>query len=238
MEVSIIIPAYKQEEYVADAVESALQQTVACEVIVINDGSPDNTRKIIDKYPVQIIDQVNKGLASARNTGIMNATGKYILPLDADDILYDTCVEKMLGVFKETDADVVAPSMKCFGNSDETVIIMQEPQIEDFRIANRIPYASMIKRESLLECGGYSPKMDTLGGFEDYHLWFDLLFRGKKIVGIQEPLLLYRTKKDSMYKRAEKNRPKLMEQIFKDFPKLLPKDLAKRKEENRTADWL
>lgn len=222
MEVSIIIPAYKQEEYVADAVESALQQTVACEVIVINDGSPDNTRKIIDKYPVQIIDQVNKGLASARNTGIMNATGKYILPLDADDILYDTCVEKMLGVFKETDADVVAPSMKCFGNSDETVIIMEEPKVEDFRIANRIPYASMIKRESLLECGGYSPKM--VFGYEDYHLWFNLLTRGKKIVGIQEPLLLYRTKFRSMWKDAQKNHHKeLMEQIYKDFPQAWPK---------------
>lgn len=222
MEVSIIIPAYKQEEYVAEAVESALQQTVACEVIVVNDGSPDNTRNIIDKYPVKIIDQVNKGLASARNTGIMNATGKYILPLDADDILYEGCVEKMLEVFKNTNADVVAPSMKCFGNDEETVIIMEEPKLEDFRIANRIPYASMIKKEALLECGGYSPKM--VFGYEDYALWFDLLTRGKKIVGIQEPLLLYRTKFRSMWKDAQKNHHKeLMEQIYKDFPQAWPK---------------
>lgn len=223
MNVSIIIAAYSQQDTLPDAIESALNQTVQCEVIVINDGSPDHTQEIASRYPVKLINQVNKGLASARNTGIMNATGKYILPLDSDDMLYDTCVEKMLKVFNETNADVVAPSMKCFGEANDTIIIMKEPTIDDFRTANRIPYASMVKKECLLECGGYQPKMDTLGGWEDWSLWFDLLTRGKKIIGIQEPLLLYRTKQKSMWRESVKNSVALHAQMAKDFPTVWPK---------------
>lgn len=223
MEMSIIIAAYNQQDTLPDAIESALNQTVQAEVIVINDGSPDHTQDIANRYPVKLINQVNKGLASARNTGIMNATGKYTLPLDSDDMLYDTCVEKMLKVFNETDADVVAPSMKCFGEANDTIIIMKEPTIDDFRTANRIPYASAIKKECLLECGGYQPKMDTLGGWEDWSLWFDLLTRGKKIIGIQEPLLLYRTKQKSMWRESVKNSVALHAQLEKDFTNVWPK---------------
>lgn len=223
MKFSIIIPAFNQAEYIAEAVESALNQTIACEVIVVDDGSPDKTNEVIDKYPIKIIHQVNKGLASARNTGIMNSTGDVILPLDADDILYSDCVEKMQKVFEETDADVVAPSMRCFGEANEDIILMRNPTIGDFRTANRIPYASAIKKECLLECGGYQPKMDALGGWEDYHLWFDLLTRGKKIVTIQEPLLLYRTKQKSMWRESVKNAKALHAQLERDFPLVWPK---------------
>lgn len=223
MRFTICIPAYDQQEYLPDAIESALNQTVQAEVIVVNDGSPDHTREIASRYPVKLINQINKGLASARNAGIMAMTGDIFLPLDSDDMLMDDCVEKMQKVFNETNADVVAPSMKCFGEANDTIIIMKEPKIDDFRTANRIPYASAIKRECLLECGGYQPRMDSLGGFEDYSLWFDLLTRGKKIIGIQEPLLLYRTKQKSMWREAVKNSVALHAQMEKDFPHVWPK---------------
>ena len=153
----------------------------------------------------------------------MNMTGDIFLPLDSDDMLADNCVERMTEVFKETGADIVAPSMKCFGESNTTVYIKTDPNLDDFRIGNNIPYASAVKKECLLECGGYQPKMDRLGGWEDYSLWFDLLTRGKKIVGIQEPLLLYRTKQKSMWRESVKNAPALHEQLEKDFPNVWPK---------------
>lgn len=221
MKVSIVIAAYNQQDYLPDAIESALNQTVKCEVILVNDGSPDHTREIAEKYPVRLINQVNKGLSSARNTGIMAMTGDIFLPLDSDDILYDNCIEKMLEVFNTTDADIVAPSLKCFGIGSDEIIIMKEPKLKDFRVGNRIPYCSAIKKEALLECGGYSPKMEE--GWEDYHLWFDMLSRDKKIIGIQEPLVLYRTKEVSMWKESAKHSKKLYGQIFKDFPQLWPK---------------
>src|SRR3990167_2888452 len=83
--ISVIIPSYNQASYLPDAIESVLTQKVAPhEIIVVDDGSTDGSLEIARKYAVKVIVQVNKGLPSARNTGIMNATGDYILPLDAE----------------------------------------------------------------------------------------------------------------------------------------------------------
>lgn len=216
LKVTIGIPAYNQQAFLPDAIESVLNQTVPCEVIVVNDGSPDSTKEIAEKYPVKVINQVNKGLASARNTAIMNMTGDIFLPLDSDDILEENCVEEILKVFASTDADIVSPSFRTFGTSNEVVIFMPTPTLEDFKIGNRIGYLSAIKREALLECGGYSPRM--VEGYEDLHLWYDLLSRGKKIATIPEVLWMYRTKTESMWTDARKHHDKLMAQIHKDFP--------------------
>jgi hypothetical protein len=147
----------------------------------------------------------------------MNTQTEYFFPLDSDDYLKDDCIEKLVKVARETGADVVAPSMQTFGTSNETVELMPNPQIEDFKVANRIPYASLIRMDALRECGGYSPKMDRLGGFEDYHLWHDLLSRGRRIVTVPEPLFMYRTKENSMWTETKGKEPELLEQINKDF---------------------
>ena len=215
---TIGIASYNQQEYLVDAIESALSQTIPCEVIVCNDGSTDNSLEVARKYPVKVIDQVNKGLASARNSIIMNMTNDWILFLDADDILLPNCVEKIQEKIKETDVDIISPSFKTFGTSNETIILMENPKLEDFKIANRIAYCSAIKREALLEVGGYSPRM--IWGWEDLHLWINLLSRGKKIATIQEPLWLYRTKEISMWTESMKHSEELTNQIKKDFPNL------------------
>lgn len=213
--ISIIIPCYGQSQYLPEAIESALMQN-AHEVIVINDGSQDDTRYIAQQYPVKYIEQTNRGLSSARNTGIMNATGTYIFPLDADDIMAETCLQRIQDTIAETNADVVAPSFKTFGTTQETCILMENPTLKDFKQANRIGYFSAIKKEALLEVGGYSSKM--VYGYEDYHLWFNLLTQGKKIVTIPEVLMLYRTKEKSMIHEAQLHHSELMAQIYKDFP--------------------
>ena len=219
--ITCIIPSYNQEQYLLDAIESAISQTVPCEVIVVDDGSTDHSLEYARSYEnkgVKVISQVNKGLPSARNTGIMNATGDYILPLDADDMLFETCVEKILKVAEETRADVIAPSFKCFGVSNDVVILQPHVIIQDFIGGNRLGYFSAIKKSVLLEVGGYSPRMTW--GFEDYHLWFDIFGRNKTLYVIQEPLVLYRTKENSMIAEANKHREELMGQIKKDFPKI------------------
>lgn len=213
--ISIIIPSYNQAEYLSDAIESALDQTVNCPIIVIDDGSTDNSLQIAKSYPIKVIAQVNKGLASARNTGIMNVTTDWILPLDADDMLLSNCVERMEQVIKDTNADIIAPSFKTFGTSNEQIILMDDPNIEDFKTGNRIPYCSAVRKTALLEVGGYSPRMAE--GWEDYHLWFNLLTRGKKIVTIPDVLWLYRTKEQSMWKDSVAHSDKLWAQIKKDF---------------------
>jgi len=217
---SIIIPVFNGGEWLAEAIESALNQTKKANIIVVDDGSTDNSLEIAKIYPVKVISQVNKGLASARNTGIMNSTDNWILPLDADDVLLPNCVERLHEVridpkFLEVDVDVIAPSFREFGLGSREVILMENPTLEDFKTGNRIGYCAAIKRSALLEIGGYSPKM--VEGYEDLHLWVNLLTRGYRLVTIPEILWQYRIKSESMYTKAVQYHKKLLAQINKDF---------------------
>lgn len=217
MKITIGIPCYKQAEYLPQAIQSALDQTYKdIEIIVVNDGSPDNTEEVAKQFPVTVINQVNKGLASARNTALMNATGDYFLPLDADDILMPNCVQRIVDYIGLTGAPIIAPSFRTFGVSEQEVILMPDPTVEDFVTGNRIGYFSAIKTSVLKSIGGYSPRMTW--GFEDYHLWFDLLKRGYEIVTIPEVLVSYRTKEHSMINVANAHSKELMDQIIKDHP--------------------
>lgn len=218
MRFSVIIPVYNQSEYLSQAIDSVLAQThKPHEIIVVIDGSPDNSYEVAARYPqVTILSQINKGLASARNSGIMFSTGDYIYPLDADDIMLPNCLDRIRQVAEGSDADIVAPSFREFGISNREVILMPNPTFADFKIANRIGYFSAIKRQALLEIGGYSPKM--VWGWEDYALWVNLLHEGKRIVTIPEVLVLYRTKQQSMIHEANAHAEELIAQMKKDFP--------------------
>ncbi len=235
MDISIIIPTYNQQDYLNDCIDSVLAQTVKPhEIIIVNDGSTDNTKEIAESYKeVKVVNQTNRGLSSARNTGIMNATGTWILPLDSDDILKENAIERLQqeikqnnydDLFNENGADVIGISFKCFGLNSDPIILMKDPQIEDFKVANRIGYCSLIKRSVLLEVGGYSAKM--VQGYEDLHLWFTLMSRGKKIKTIQDILWLYRVRENSMISDSIKHHVPLMTQIAFDFPEIFP-DVAK-----------
>lgn len=219
---SIIIPVFNGSAWLAEAIESVFRQIQSpIELIVIDDGSNDDSLKIAKSFEggkgVKIISQVNKGLASARNTGIMVARGDWILPLDADDLLMDEAIERILWTIMENpNADIVAPSFQEFGLSNREVILMKDPKLEDFRIGNRIGYCQAIRRSVLLEVGGYSPKM--VEGYEDLALTCLLLSKGKKIVTIPEVLWMYRVKKESMITKALQYHKKLLAQINKDVP--------------------
>lgn len=88
--VSVIIPLYNQKQFIGDAINSVLNQTYpSIEIVVVNDGSTDNPFSVLEEYKENIIliNQENKGLAGARNTGLKNCSGEYIQLLDADDFL-------------------------------------------------------------------------------------------------------------------------------------------------------
>lgn len=225
IKISCIIPSYNQAQYLPHTIESVLIQTKkAHEIIVVDDGSQDNSLSLARAYEdlgVKVISQVNKGLSSARNTGLMSCTGDYFLPLDSDDMLTEKAIERITQVAEETNADVISPSFQCFGLSNQQIILMENPTIKDFKVANRVGYLGAIRREALLEVGGYSPRMTF--GYEDLHLWFDLLSRGKKLVTIQDILWLYRTKENSMIQEAMAHHEELMGQIAKDFPNIFTK---------------
>jgi len=233
MKISVVVPTYNHEKFVADAVESALDQThKAHEVIVVNDCSTDNTANILKDYgdKIKVITHTaNKGLAASRNTGLMHVSkdADYVLPLDSDDILKENCLEEVAKKAKETNADIIGISFKTFGSTNAEVILVEEPTLEMFATrGNMLAYCSAVKREVLLEVGGWNPRMDNVyrdaqgkqkGGYEDLHLWFNLLKLEKKIISIQEPLFVYRTSGDSMITESQQHHNELMSHIQNDF---------------------
>ena len=166
--VSIIITNYNYGHYIEEAIDSALQQThKEIEVIVVDDGSTDNSREILATYGnrIKTVFQANQGLPSARNAGIAIATGEYLLFLDADDILLpNACSDLLLGFCEHPDCGVI------FGNSERVYSdkITRKPHCQEVRyfthqeilFDNPISVSeALIKREILEEIGCFRPEL-------------------------------------------------------------------------------
>lgn len=218
MKLSIVIPCWNSQEFIADTIESALDQTVKCEIVFVNDGSTDNSLSIARNYPIRIIDQVNKGLPSARNTGIMNAAGDYVLPLDSDDMIRADYAEKILERAEESHADVIYGDMKAFGLQNYTAWFGDRIRIEDLLKLNCLSYCSAVRRSALLAVGGYNPKMSR--GYEDYDLWIDLCKKGYIFSHIKEPMHIYRVREGSMITRSKDYHFDMMLQMRKNHAEL------------------
>ena len=110
--ISIIIPVYKVEKYLKKCIESVLNQTYTnLQIILVDDGSPDNCGKICDEYAkkdsrIEVIHKANGGLSDARNVGISKAKGRYIGFVDSDDYIKENMYEILLNLIKKYDADV------------------------------------------------------------------------------------------------------------------------------------
>lgn len=122
--ISIIIPVYKVEKYIRRCLDSVvLQSVIPHEVICVDDGSPDNSKKICceyaEKYPfIKVVSRENGGLSAARNTGIKAATGDYILFVDSDDTIDKDTIERFAFEIGNENPDIVVGNMrKVHGNT-------------------------------------------------------------------------------------------------------------------------
>lgn len=129
MKVSVIVPVYNVEKYIKKCLDSLVNQTLnGVEIIVVNDGSPDNSQKIIDEYTkkyknVKSYIKENGGLSDARNYGIKKATGKYISFVDSDDYIRNDMLEIMYNYAIKEDLDVVVcDSINVYDNGSEILI--------------------------------------------------------------------------------------------------------------------
>lgn len=110
--ISIIVPVYNVEKYLDACIKSILQQTYKnIELILVDDGSTDNSPQICDSYVlkdsrIKVIHQDNQGISAARNIGIENATGEYIVFIDSDDYISENMIEKLYIALKETESDM------------------------------------------------------------------------------------------------------------------------------------
>ncbi len=212
--VSIIIPCYNQGKFLKDAIESALNQTHKnIEVVVVNDGSTDNTSEVMRSYGKRIkaVTQTNKGLSAARNAGIKASTGGWILPLDSDDTIEPTYIEKTIGK-----ADIVGTWIKCFGKyKDIWKPAHGLPSHENFLKQNHLFSCTLFKRCVFTNTGGYDEEMFVGGkqgcnGFEDWEYWIRATEDNFSVYIVPECLVNYRIHEVSMYRDADKNRSKIL----------------------------
>ena len=223
--VSIIIPCYNQGMYVAEAIQSALSQTYDnIEIVCVNDASTDNSREVIRKFAEEHSDIIfidnpeNKGVIASRNIAIAACSGEYILPLDADDILKSTYVEKAMQVFAErSEIGVVYCKARYFGSKNE------ECGLPDFGMHilfdNCVFNAALFKKSDFMKVGQYKPYMKN--GAEDWDLWLSFLEEGIQFYRLDETLFLYRKHKyksrsvhsgehvEDVYRNIVRNHPQL-----------------------------
>lgn len=217
--VSIIIPCYAHEQYLAQAVDSVIGQTFQdWECIVVNDGSPGDTRKALRAYEdeprVRYISQRNKGLPAARNAGVSRARGTYILPLDADDAIAPTFLERTLAA--QNGRNIVYTDFVAFrDDGSKTTHVQPEYSFEAMLQRGMMFATSLYPRCMWEEIGGY-PEDFTLG-WEDYAFWIMAGTRGWYGVKVAEPLFWYRQRDGSMREQADSRREQIKAQLWDKF---------------------
>lgn len=184
--ITVVIPVYNSEKYISSAIESVLTQTYQnFEIIIINDGSTDNTKRVIESFNdsrIKYIEQKNAGPAAARNKGLENAIGEYIAFLDADDLWKPEKLELQINVFKGHD-DICLTYSALEVLSSENILIelhsfknYKRMDLVKFLLFDHIAImpAVMIKKTYLDEVGYFNPGLYT---GEDWDLWLRLALK-------------------------------------------------------------
>ena len=208
VKVSVIVPVYNVEEYLAWCLDTVVAQTFEdIEIICVNDGSTDRSCDILEHYKnfdsrIKIINKKNGGLSSARNEGIEAAVGKYILFLDSDDWLSSTAVEHLYNDAEKNDSDVVVFDFIWDDCLKKTKTIMTNKEYYDgstfnidtidlFMYKHFPPAAwSRMYRTSLIKENDIRFFEDMI--YEDLPFWAEVFVKSKKITYIPELLYSYR----------------------------------------------
>ena len=219
--ISIIIPCYNQEKYIAECLDSVIAQTYQdWEAIVIDDGSQDGSLAIIQEYAkkntnkIKVIHQTNQGVVVARNNAIRQATGEYIYPLDGDDIIEPTCLEKLYK--HKEDGDVIYSRVQRFGLINEE-LVLKTPSIWNMSLTNQVVVSALYHKSDWEKYGGYDVKMKD--GLEDWEFWLNFVENSRKFYCVPEKLLNYRILQNSRNRTAEVK--KLRRYIYRKHWKIL-----------------
>ncbi len=223
--VAVIIPCYNQGRYLPEAVASVAAQTYRdLEVVIVNDGSNDNTsavaRELMARHPelaIRLIEQENRGLPAARNAGIAACRGDYWLPLDADDRIAATFIEKCLKALDSLpEAGFAYTDIQHFGDLDT---VFRLPPFDAEAMVHRHNIGcvcSLVRRKAWEAVGGYDPTMTE--GYEDWDFWVGCIEKGWSGVHIPGPLFFYRKRGGSMLTEARRHHDVLFARIVFNHP--------------------
>jgi glycosyltransferase involved in cell wall biosynthesis len=205
--VSVIIPNYNYAQYLAEAIESVLQQTYKnIEVIVVNNGSTDNSLEILEKYSnlIFLVNQENLGQSGARKSGLDRATGEFIAFLDADDKWDKQKIEKQLLLFTPK-VELVYCGVNHFSESAQKIIATQLPTFRGSCSDAFIDYpgvsivlsgesTSIFTRSLLNKVGGFDSGLNSAGGWD----FFRRCSKFTDFDFVSEPLVNYRRHSSNM----------------------------------------
>lgn len=220
--VSILLPAYNEEDNILASVNSVLNQTYkSFQLIIINDGSIDRTSEIIKQNflhdsRVVLIDKKNEGLAKSLNRGLYQAEGKWIARIDADDCWHKNKLKEQM-FFLSNNEDIVLLGCNCInhflnrGTKQVTKLPLTNEKIKKyFSIDNPFIHSSVIfDTQKIKELGGYKTNVH----YEDYDLWLRVA-KKFKVANLSKPLV--KRREDNNFENRELYRNKKRSDFFKE----------------------
>jgi glycosyltransferase involved in cell wall biosynthesis len=212
--VSVIIPYYNDYKYIEETLESVKQQTYSnIEVILIDDGSTDpksiNIFNSVEFKDCIKIHKKNGGPSSARNLGITKAKGKYILPLDSDDKIAPSYIDKAVRILESDPKCGIVYCKSRFFGQDSGQWNLPRFTVGKMLISNIIFNAGLFRKEDWDYCHGYDEELKV--GIEDWDFWLSILELNRSVYQIPEVLFYYRIKPISRNKNFAKEKEVLKE---------------------------
>lgn len=224
MKFSVVVPIYKVEKYLKECVDSLLGQTFKdFELILVDDGSPDNCPAICDNYAtadgrVKVIHKQNGGAGAARKTGMKAAQGEYILPVDGDDFVESNMLERVNDILNEKSYDIVCFGYQRFPSAEKTVYSFRKGAYDKKQLESEI-YPSLVtgldgkrfppsvwgkafKRELVTPVQLSVPDEIRIG--EDACVTTASMYLANSMYYLHEPLYKYRVENESLT-RGKKN---------------------------------
>ena len=241
--VSIILPIYNVEEYIAECLDSILRQTYQnLEIILIDDGSPDASGKICDEYQekdnrIRVLHKVNSGVSAARNSGLEMATGEYIAFADPDDWLEPDMIEQMMNALKSRQAEcsfcrfhteIIEPGKRQFykaieaktGDSADAVSQMLKSLAYGTMVWNKLFHRSLIYKQD----GSFVRFDETLKCGEDEVWLIEVVQNANCIAYLKEELYYWRVRENSAYREEGITDIKITDVIAQEMALNLIKD--------------
>jgi glycosyltransferase involved in cell wall biosynthesis len=213
--ISVIIPVYNGEKYIAQCLENMLCQTHKnLEIIVVNDGSTDKSEEIAEKYPVKIVRfETNRGLAAARNAGMDIASGKYLHFMDVDDEINDVFYEKMIAAARETCADMACSGIinepkphRTMLYSEQTVVSEMDEKLKITRVGKWGFSVRYLFRVEFLKNHWLHFEEGRL--IEDLPFSLPAVFFAEKLVVVPGAIYRYILRENSIMTKKDKNHRK------------------------------
>jgi glycosyltransferase involved in cell wall biosynthesis len=227
--VSVIIPVYNMELFIAEAIESALNSDYPnFEIVIVNDGSTDQTDAVCRKFEaadkrVHYYEQSNSGASASRNNAISHAQGKYILPLDGDNKLNSNYISEAVKILEtRPDVKLVVSDAEFFG--EKTGRWELEPfTLRQLARKNLMDNCSMYRKADWESVGGYCA---AIRGREDWDFWISLLKNGGEVYKLPIVGFSYRMRSDSKRVRARKWKKEIIDAMNARHPEFFRKHLG------------